>query len=321
MRLLLYILFLVSLLNGGLQTISRTNRFTKEAAAAYAQQDYIKSITAYDYLLNDLEVEDDQIRLNLAHSYYRAGMLTKAQEQYRLLADNPSRYLHSVVHLQLGNIATSQNKFKHATALYKQALESDPSNESARYNFELLKKYLQLHPEQAEDVGQDKLPENQESNQEDSQQAPPPVKENLEPQPKKKPDDKGTEQEEMDKPQSDPNGQNQKSGGSSLQVPDQDGQPVEQEREGAAGRNPGDTQGQNLNSTYDQQQQTRGSSREYLPEDEQRAQTQRTRLQQMNISPERAKLLLDAMRDAELQYIQQLPKKATRKPDKSKPDW
>lgn len=318
MKLLLYALFLISLLSGGLQTISRINHYTQEAAVAYAQQDYVRSITAYEYILNDLEVQDDQIRLNLAHSYYRAGMLTKAQEQYQLLADNPSRFLRSIVHLQLGNVATSQKKYKHAVALFKQALEFDPTNENARYNFELLKKYLQLHPEEAEDSKQAELPE-QEPNQSDSLQAPPPVEEDLEPQPKKNPDEQGTEQAEIETSQPDLTGQSQKNNGFTQQntIPESPG--VEQEK--AAGKNAGDTEGQNLNNPYDQNQQLRNTSPDHSTDDEQRVQTQRTRLQQMNISPERAKLLLDAMQDAELQYIQQLPKRATRKPDKSKPDW
>jgi Ca-activated chloride channel family protein len=41
----------------------------------------------------------------------------------------------------------------------------------------------------------------------------------------------------------------------------------------------------------------------------------------MNISPEKAEMILEAMRNGEIQYIQQQKRKATEKQDKGKPDW
>ena len=307
-------IFLVSILGGGLRTISQINEYTAIAAAAYKQQEYQEAIVAYEYLLNDLEVNDDQIRLNLAHTYYQANRLSEALQQYRLLADNPASHLRSVVHLQLGNIHTKQKKYKQALLLYKQALIANPGNEAARYNYELLKKYLDLHPEKAE-LPKQELPEPQQP-QEDSTALPPPAEE--EPQPKKKPDEAGDTEEEVEQPQPDKNGQQGK-GGSSGKENEQP--PQQQEKEQASGNQPGDKEGTNPDSQFNPEQQQRSTSGENVTEADIRAQTQRSRLQNANISPERAKLLLDAMRNAEMQYIQQLPKKATKKPDRSKPDW
>lgn len=44
-------------------------------------------------------------------------------------------------------------------------------------------------------------------------------------------------------------------------------------------------------------------------------------LQEMNISPEKAQMILDAMKNDEIQYIQQMEREPTRRPDASKPDW
>ncbi|NVO85064.1 hypothetical protein HW556_09235, partial [Hymenobacter sp. P5252] len=55
--------------------------------------------------------------------------------------------------------------------------------------------------------------------------------------------------------------------------------------------------------------------------DEANQQTQRARLQQMNLSPGQARQLLEALRTAEQQYLQQLPRKATTPRDKNKPAW
>ena len=314
MKGVLFAVFLISILGGGLRTISQVNEYAGKAALAYKQQQYQEAIVSYEYLLNDLEVNDDQIRLNLAHAYYKAERLKEAQQQYRLLAEGKATYTRSVVYLQLGNIATKQRKYKQALALYKQALIAAPGNEAARYNFELLKKYLDLHPEKAEQP-QEQMPEPEQTDN-DSTALPPPAQE--EPQPKQKPDANGEQEKETEQPQPDADGQ-QGNGGSSVNPNEQP--PQQQEREQASGNNPGDVEGINRDSQFDPKQQERSSSGETITEADLRAQTQRARLQKANISPERAKLLLDAMRNAEMQYIQQLPKKATRQPDKSKPDW
>ncbi|WP_242927265.1 aerotolerance protein [Pontibacter vulgaris] len=322
MKFSLLLIFLVSLLTGGIKTISKVNQYAQEGAAAYRQKDYAKAMTAYEYLLNDLELQDDQVRLNLAHSYFEAGLLDQAQQTYRLLADNPSAHMRAIAHLQLGHISASQKKYKQALSLFKNALIAEPDNDAARYNYELLKKYLDLHPDKAAEEEQDNLPEPEGQQPIDTLQ-PPPAGEQ-EPKPKKKPDSQGNQEaetetgqnEEADKGKAENNPTGKQDNANSRQQPDQGNQ----KREQKTGNEEGDTKGLNQNGDFDPKQPQRNTSENISDQDE-RARTQRSRLKQMNISPEKAKMLLDAMRSAELQYIQQLPKKSTVKPDPSKPDW
>ncbi len=319
----LLLIFLVSLLTGGIKTITKVNQYAQDGAAAYQQKEYAKAITAYEYLLNNLELQDDQVRLNLAHTCFEAGLLDQAQQYYRLLADNPSEHMRAIAHLQLGHISATKKKYKQALSLFKNALIAEPGNEEARYNYELLKKYLELHPEKAEDEEQpDELPGPHDQQPIDTLQ--PPTGEQ-EPQPKKNPDNQGDQEdevetgqdEETDKGTSEKNSpQGNEDNNNSTNKPDQGNQ----EREQKTGRDEGGTKGLNQNSEPDPKQNLRSTS-ENISEKDEHARTQRSRLQQMNISPEKAKMLLDAMRSAELQYIQQLPKKSTTKPDPSKPDW
>ena len=58
-----------------------------------------------------------------------------------------------------------------------------------------------------------------------------------------------------------------------------------------------------------------------LSEREQSMQQMRERLQDMNITPEQATQILDAMNNAELRHIQQNKRKPTKKPEKGLPDW
>ncbi|WP_347160137.1 aerotolerance protein [Pontibacter chitinilyticus] len=321
MKVLLYSVVLISFLSGGLRTISRINIYSQEAAIAYRQQDYAKAMAAYEYLLNDLEVQDDQLRLNLAHTYYKLGKLDEAQATYRLLADHPYNHLRAVAHLQLGNIAALQHKYKQALSLYRETLIIEPANEMARYDYELLKKYLVLHPEKVEQAPQEKLPPPA-AKAPDSLQAPPPAEENMEPQPKQKPDTQGSDKAEVDKPEPSPTPTDQQQqGGSHGDQPQNGSSNGDSEREQASGSSDGDTKGQNLQDVSETDQPLQRGSSQNATDQDQRAQTQRSRLQQMNMSPEKAQLLLNAMRNAELQYIQQLPKKSAHTPAPGKPDW
>ncbi|MCX2739823.1 aerotolerance protein [Pontibacter anaerobius] len=308
-------ILLASLFSGGISVITHLNQYAAEAATAYNRQDYIEAIAAYKYLLDDLEVDDDQLRLNLAHSYYQAGLLPQATDAYQYLADHPTTHLRALAHLQLGNINTRQKKYKRALALYKQALVAEPGNNAARYNYELLKKYLALHPEAAAEESQPEATEQENSAGPDELQSPPPAEEDLQPQPKKKPDEQGDQEEEIDTPEPDKEGRQQQNAGA------EDKEQGEKEREDAAGEASGTEKGQQLNSPFDKDAQQRRGSSEAASDEDQQAQTRRARLRQANMSPEKARLLLDAMRNAELQYIQQLPKKSTRQPDPTKPDW
>ena len=58
-----------------------------------------------------------------------------------------------------------------------------------------------------------------------------------------------------------------------------------------------------------------------LSEREKAMEEMREKLQDLNISPEQAAQILDAMNNAELRYIQQNQKKPTKRPDRSRPDW
>ena len=47
----------------------------------------------------------------------------------------------------------------------------------------------------------------------------------------------------------------------------------------------------------------------------------REKLEQMKISEEKARMILEAMKNQEKQYLQQQKRKATKSRDRNKPDW
>ena len=54
---------------------------------------------------------------------------------------------------------------------------------------------------------------------------------------------------------------------------------------------------------------------------EQQNQTIEEKLKEINISKEKAEMILEALKNNEIQYLQQLKRKTSKKVDKSKPDW
>ncbi len=50
-------------------------------------------------------------------------------------------------------------------------------------------------------------------------------------------------------------------------------------------------------------------------------QTRKEKLEELNLTEEKAQMILEAMKNNEIQYIQQNTRKPTKKQDSSKPDW
>ena len=69
-----------------------------------------------------------------------------------------------------------------------------------------------------------------------------------------------------------------------------------------------------------QEQQQEGKEQQEEQQDPQDMST-KEKLEQMNISEEKARMILEAMKNSEIQYLQQQKRKATKRPDSGKPDW
>ena len=50
-------------------------------------------------------------------------------------------------------------------------------------------------------------------------------------------------------------------------------------------------------------------------------QSRSQKLEELNLTEEKARMILEAMKNNEIQYIQQNKRKPTKKPDSDKPDW
>lgn len=140
--------------------ISKINRAKADAKDAFQSGDYKKAANIYTYLIDSLGVQEDEILLNRAHAYYLQKDTAHAQSDYQALAQSSKNAIASKADLQLGLIANQNKKPEQALNLFKQAIKADPSNEEARYNYEMLKKKLDAKKKEEEKKDKDKNDKN-----------------------------------------------------------------------------------------------------------------------------------------------------------------
>ena len=81
---------------GDFNDIATINRLKQEAEAAFQQNNYAQAAKYYGQLVDSLQVNDEAVRLNLAHALLMAGDTTAAQQNYSHLTASEDRLLKSV---------------------------------------------------------------------------------------------------------------------------------------------------------------------------------------------------------------------------------
>jgi len=289
-----YLLLTIWLLIGTdntLTRIARINELKKQAQEAFLKKDFVTAAEKYKFLIDSMNVKEDQVWLNLAHANYELKDSTQAKNGYLQLTSSTNHQIKSLAYQQLGVMETEKENFEKSLSLFKASLKADPTNEESRYNYELLKKMMQEQDQQNHDQDQ----ENQE------QQNHPDKNRDQQDQQNNQKQDQQNQKENQQQPE-DQEGGNQ----------DQKEQQQEQEQQNQQE----ESKGQQQESKLEQQNQDHQQQQE-------QAQPKSTaeKLEEMNITEEKARMILEAMRNNEIQYIQQKQRKATERPDSGKPDW
>ncbi len=304
--------------NLDLNDIARINSLKEKAEEAYNNGNYQAAFDSYKMLVDSFKVVDDNLLMNYANSAYfltglkdskvsqnsqgggDQGYADAAMSNYQKLTGSTSRELRSAAYNQIGvinyNLSNGVQKgekyLNESLAYFKQSLKSNSLNDNARYNYEVVKK--QLENQQNQDQ-QDQ--EDNQDNEEDNEQ----------------------DQENQEQDQENQDQQNQ----------DQDQQQEQQNQEQQEDQEQSDQQDQQQEEQSEQQeeqgeeqdQQQQQESQEGEQKEEEAKKSPSEKFEEMNISEEMAKMILEAMRNNEVQYIQQQKRKPTKRPDSSKPDW
>jgi Ca-activated chloride channel homolog len=269
MKQLVIIFVVIAGVGGGINKIAESNRLKKEAAQAVSDENYEQAINCYRALIDTLGINDEQVLMNMANALYRTNDTTSARRYYNKLALADPENIRSQAYNQLGVINKQSNKLEESLLSFKNALLADPTNEEARYNYELVKKLKQQQDQQQQ----------QQNNQQNDQQG----------------KNQDQQQSESDEEQ---------------QQQDQEKQEQEQQQ------NNGEQEQSEQEQEQEEQQENKEQESQETPPP-----SLEERLSEMDMSIENARMILEAMRNNEIQYIQQNVRKPTKPRDRNKPDW
>ncbi len=286
MKIVFALLLMVSPLTD-LNEVARINEHKKAANEAYLNEDFELAAHHYQFLVDSLQVREEAVLLNLANALFKLQDTTSARNYYNsVVSEGLAKKSKSVAHQQLGLMDYEGKKYKEALGQFKKALKNDPTNEAARYNYELLKKIVE---EQEENQEQDQNKDQQDQNKENQEQ---------------KEQDKENQEQNQDQQQNQEQNQEQQDQENQEQQDQEQQENQDQQQEQKEG---------------EEQKPEEGEESEENPEN--KDPTTAEKLKEMNISEEKAEMILEALKNNEVQYIQQNKRKAKQKKKSGKPDW
>jgi Ca-activated chloride channel family protein len=280
-------------------TIRKINIAKEEARQAFIAGDYKGAIEKYKYLVDSLGVSEDEVNLNLANAYYHEKDTANATTTYQSLANSPKNEIASKAHQQLGIIAHQQGKLEQALNDFKLAVKADPANDQARYDYEMLKKKLDEKKKQDEKNQQNKDEKKDEKKQDQNKEQQ--KKDNKDNKDQKKQDQEKKDQEKKDQEKKD---QEKKDSENKDQQNKEEQEKEEKEKK-----------------EQQQKQQQEQEKKQKENENKDLQNLDQNKLKEMKISEEKARMILEAMKNQEKQYLQQQKRKPTKSKDRNKPDW
>lgn len=252
--------------------IGKINEAKASAKAAYLAGNYESAVKQYTYLVDSVGIAEEEVMLNLASSYFHLKDTVNTIRSYQPLTMSLNNKIKSIANQQIGVLNNREGKFEEALNYLKQAIKADPTNDDAKYNYEMIKKKL---AEQKKKEEQEKKDQNkQEQEKKDEKQQDQKDKENKE--------QKDQQQSDQDK---------------------KDQEKKDQEKK------------ENAKEQEKKDQENKQEKEQEIPP------SVKDKLKDMEMSEEKAKMILEAMRANEFQYLQQNKRKATKPKDRNKPDW
>jgi tetratricopeptide (TPR) repeat protein len=246
-----------------------------------------------------------------AQKAYNAGDYSTAIEKYRMLKDS-MKIAEDEVTLNLANAYFQQNDTTAALTEYQQILGS--SNNAIRSTSNQQIGILNNRQGKFEEaLNNFKQAIKADPNNMDARYNYEMLKKKLE-EKKKQEEQKKNDQQKDQKPQDQKDQQKQ----------DEQKKKDEQQKQDEKNKSENkDEQGKKDEKKKEDQKKSEQEKETEKPSDEKKdtPPSVSEKLQQMKISEEKAKMLLEAMKNQEVQYLQQNKRKATKPKDKGKPDW
>ena len=131
---------------------------------AYEEGHYDEARVYYEHVLKNRK-KDDGAQFGLGVTAYQQKDMETAARALNNAMNSNDKSLASKAMYNLGNMFRDQQKMEESLALYRKAIELDPTDEDAKVNYELLKQVLQQQEQQQQEDKQ-----NQEQDQEKQDQ-------------------------------------------------------------------------------------------------------------------------------------------------------
>lgn len=135
------------LIPGSWTRVSRLNFAIDTAADSYAEAKYDESVKNHLFLVEEFQYSSAELDFNLGLSYHHSEKPDEAAGYYDKTSVTPNKLLASFAYNQGGVIIGNKQEYEAALSKFQSSLIQDPLNEVARYNYEMLARWLQRDEE------------------------------------------------------------------------------------------------------------------------------------------------------------------------------
>ena len=127
--------------------VSRLNAAIDQAAVSYAATEYAQAIKDHRVLIEEFQLVSEYLDFNLGLSYKYANQPEEAAANFDKASQSTDERLTSFAFNQGGVVLGDKKDYQAALSKFQSALIQNPLNEEARYNYELLARWLKRDEE------------------------------------------------------------------------------------------------------------------------------------------------------------------------------
>lgn len=132
---------------------------------AYEEGHYDEARIYYEHILKNRK-KDNGAQFGLGVTAYQQKDMETAARALNNAMNSNDKSLASKAMYNLGNMFRDQQKMEESLALYRKAIELDPTDEDAKVNYELLKQVLQQQEQQQQEDKQNEEQDQEKGDQE-----------------------------------------------------------------------------------------------------------------------------------------------------------
>ncbi len=166
---------------------------------AVPEEKVSRGLSYYENILKDNPALPEA-HFGAGHSAYTIENFERAQKEFEAAAQSEQEQLQSMSYYNLGNTLHRQGQLEQSLMAYRKAIQLDPTDLDAKYNYELTQRMLeQMQSQQSQPQQSDENNQQESEDQQQQQQQPPPEQQQPpEPQPRE-------QQQEQQPPPETPN--------------------------------------------------------------------------------------------------------------------